>query len=125
MIKIIVRGLAGLPAVIFLVMGLRWLVNPAGIAPEFGVLLASGLGLSAQVGLFSAFFLALGLSILIGLVTERRVWFYAPAGLLLLTAMARSLAYLVHNAAFAGSNIGTELLVAGILLLAARYLGER
>ncbi len=87
--------------------------------------LSRGLGLSAQVGLFSAFFLALGLSILTGLVTGRRVWFYAPAGLLLLTAMARSLAYLVHNAAFAGSNIGTELLVAGILLLAARYLGER
>ena len=39
-----------LPAVLFVVTGLRWLIDPAGIAPEFGLVLGEGLGLSSQVG---------------------------------------------------------------------------
>ena len=49
-----------LPAVLFVVTGVRWLVAPAGIAPEFGLVLGEGLGLSSQVGDMSAFFLTLG-----------------------------------------------------------------
>ena len=59
-----------LPALLFIVMGLRWLVDPAGVAPGLGVTLETGLGLSSQIGDLSSFFLVAGLSLLIALVTK-------------------------------------------------------
>ena len=81
-----------LPALLFLVTGLRWLVDPAGVAPGFGLSLATGVGLSTQVGDFSGFFLTLGVCMLMALVTERRTWYYPPIILLWLTALGRILA---------------------------------
>ena len=47
-------------AVVFIVMGVRWLIAPEGIAPEFGLILGDGLGLSSQIGDMSGYFLFLG-----------------------------------------------------------------
>ena len=55
----ILKILVLLPAILFLVTGLRWLVAPAGVAPMFGLTLDEGVGLSSQVGDMSAFFLTL------------------------------------------------------------------
>ena len=55
-------------SILFVVMGLRWLVNPAGSAPQLGLTLETGAGLSSQVGDLSAFFLVAGLSGLIALL---------------------------------------------------------
>ena len=112
-----------LPAVLFLVTGLRWLIAPAGIAPEFGLVLGEGLGLSSQVGDMSGFFLTLGICILVALVSGRRAWYYPPALLLLLTAVGRVIAWLLHDAALA-SQIGVEVVVAVILLVASRRLAQ-
>ena len=71
--KTILKVLVALPAVLFLTMGLRWLVNPAGIAPDFGLSLETGVGLSSQVGDMSAFFLLLGVCMLTALVGGLRV----------------------------------------------------
>lgn len=114
-----------LPAVLFVVMGLRWLVDPSGTAVEFGFMLADGLGRSSQVGDLSAFFLTLGVCILMGLVSGRRLWYYPPAMLLLFATLGRVLSWLVHDAAFAGSMIAVEVMVAALLLAAARWLPER
>jgi hypothetical protein len=114
-----------LPAVLFIIMGLRWLVDPAGIAPEFGFVLGDGVGRSSQVGDFAAFFLAMGACILTGLVSGRRVWYYPPVMLLLLAATGRVLAWAVHEATFAGSMIAFEVLIAALLLAASRWLPER
>ena len=35
-------------AVVFIVMGVRWLIAPEGIAPEFGLILGDGLGLARR-----------------------------------------------------------------------------
>ena len=67
--RVILTGMVGVPAVLFIVMGLRWLLDPAGIAPSLGLSLETGLGLSTQVGDLAAFFLVLGISTLIALVT--------------------------------------------------------
>ncbi len=123
--KMLFKIIVGLPAVLFIVMGLRWLVNPGGIAPEFGFALADGLGRSSQVGDFAAFFLTLGLCILMALVTGRRIWFYPPAMLLLFAAIGRVLAWTLHDASFAGGMIAFEVLVAALLLAASRWLPER
>ena len=112
-----------LPAVLFVVTGVRWLVAPAGIAPEFGLVLGEGLGLSSQVGDMSAFFLTLGACMLIALLTGRRSWFYPPALLLALTAIGRVIAWLFHDAALA-PQIGVEVLVTLILLVASRRLAQ-
>jgi hypothetical protein len=114
-----------LPGVAFLVTGLRWLVAPAGVAPEFGLSLASGIGLSSQIGDMSAFFLTLGICILMGLVTGRKVWYYPAMMLLALTALGRTLAWLLHDAALATSLIAPEVIVALLLFFAARHLPDK
>jgi hypothetical protein len=110
-----------LPAVLFVVTGLRWLVDPAGVAPEFGLLLGEGLGLSSQVGDMSGFFLTLGICMLVALVTRRRAWFYPPVLLLVLTAIGRVVAWLLHDAALA-PQIAVEVVVAVLLLVASHRL---
>ena len=112
-----------LPAILFVVMGLRWLVDPAGVAPEFGLVLGEGLGLSSQVGDMSGYFLTLGICMLAALVSGRRVWYYPPMLLLLLTAVGRVIAWLLHDAALA-PPIAAEIVVAVILLVAARRLAR-
>jgi uncharacterized membrane protein len=120
----ILSALVFLPAILFLVTGLRWLVDPAGIAPAFGLVLGDGLGLSSQVGDMSSFFLTIGILMLVALVTGRRVWYYPPAMLLLLTAIGRLIAWLVHDAALAPQQIGVEIVVTVILLVASRRLAQ-
>ena len=112
-----------LPAILFIVVGVRWLVAPAGVAPEFGLTLETGLGLSSQVGDMASFFLTLGFCMLLGLVTGQRPWFYVGAMILLLAAIGRTLAWLVHDAALA-PQIGLELVVGVLLLIAAQRLSE-
>ncbi len=114
-----------LPGLLFIVLGLRWLVDPAGVAPTLGLTLETGLGLSSQVADLSAFFLVAGLSILIAVVTRSRTWFYPPVMLLLIAATGRLVAWLVHGAAFALQMIVFEVAVAALLLIASRYLPER
>ncbi len=121
----LVRILVLVPGVLFLVTGLRWLLAPAAVAPEFGLVLGIGIGLSSQVGDMSAFFLTLAVCILMGLTTQRSIWYYPPIILLSLTATGRILAWLLHDAALATALIVPEVMVALILFLASRYLPER
>ena len=114
-----------LPGLLFIVLGLRWLVDPAGVAPTLGLSLQTGLGLSSQIGDLAAFFLVAGLSILIAVVTRNRTWFYPPVMLLLLAATGRLVAWIAHGASFAITQIVFEIVVALILLIASRYLPAR
>ena len=114
-----------LPGLLFIVLGLRWLVDPAGVAPSLGLTLETGYGLSSQVADLSAFFLVTGLSILIAVVTRTCTWFYPPVLLLLIAAAGRLVAWLAHGAAFAPQAIALEVVVAALLLVASRYLPER
>lgn len=118
----VLKLLVLLPAILFVVTGIRWLVAPAGIAPDFGLTLAEGAGLSAQIGDMTGYFLTLGSCMLIALVTERRSWYYPPMMLLAITALARIIAWLFHGATLVASAIIVELVVAIILLLASRRL---
>ncbi|MDH4040605.1 MAG: hypothetical protein OEV88_08105 [Gammaproteobacteria bacterium] len=119
------RLLVLLPAILFLVMGVRWLVAPAGIAPDFGLTLAEGVGRSSQIGDMSGYFLTLGSCMLIALISEHRSWFYPPMMLLALTALGRIVAWLLHDATLAVSLITAEVVVALVLLLASRRLPQR
>ena len=121
----ILKILVLLPAILFLVTGLRWLVAPAGVAPMFGLTLDQGVGLSSQVGDMSAFFLTLASCMLIALISGRRIWYYPAIMLLSLTAVGRIMAWLVHDATFALDLIAPEVIVSIILLVASRRLPEK
>jgi hypothetical protein len=114
-----------LPALLFVFLGLRWMVDPAGAAPSLGLALETGFGLSSQVADLSAFFLVAGLSTLIAVATRTRSWFYPPVMLLLIAAIGRLVAWIVHGAAFVPQVIVFEVIVAMLLLFASRYLPER
>ena len=122
MINTAIKLLVLLCGVLFLVTGLRWLLAPASIAQDFGLTLSSGIGLSSQVGDMSAFFLTLGVCILMGLTSQRSVWYYPPIILLSLTAVGRVLAWLIHDAALATQLIAPEVIVSLVLLFASRRL---
>ena len=119
----VVSLVISLLAAVFIVMGVRWLLAPEGIAPEFGLILGDGLGLSSQIGDMSGYFLFLGISMLLGVITGHRPWFYAAAILLSLTAVGRTVAWLVHDAALA-SQIRSEVFIAMLLIIASWVLGE-
>ena len=121
----ILKILVLLPAILFLVTGLRWLVAPAGVAPMFGLTLDEGVGLSSQVGDMSAFFLTLASCMLIALISGRRSWYYPAIMLLSITAVGRVLAWLVHDATLALDLIAPEVIVSIILLVASRRLPEK
>lgn len=111
-----------LPGVLFVVMGVRWLVTPADMSSELGFILADGIGRSSQVGDFAAFFLTAGVCILMGIVSGKRYWFYPPAMLLLLAATGRVIAWALHDAAFTADMILFELLVGILLLVGSRWI---
>ena len=111
-------------AVSSLVTGLRLLVDPSGIAPQFGLTLDQGVGLSSQVGDMSAFFLTLATCLLIALISGRRSWYYPAIMLLSFTAIGRTIAWLVHDAALALDLIAPEVVVSIILLVASRRLAK-
>lgn len=122
MLNKIITALVVLAAVLFIVNGLRWLIDPAGIVDMFGLQLASGVGLSSQVGDMSAFFLTLGICMLLGVVNAEHLWFYPAMILLGLTALGRILAWLIHDAALATNLIAPEVIITVLLWIASRQL---
>ena len=121
----VLKLLVLLPAILFMVTGVRWLVAPAEIAPNFGLALAEGIGLSAQVGDLASFFLTLGSCMLIALITERRSWYYPPMMLLVIATVGRIVAWLLHDATLTVGPVMVEVVVALILLLASRRLPQK
>jgi hypothetical protein len=122
--KAVLRILVALPAVLFVVMGLRWITDPSGAATALGMTLLDGVGRSSQIGDVGALFLSMGSMMLLGLITSRRSWFYAPALMLSLVALLRVLAWLLHDAALALDMIVVEVVIASILLFASTRLAQ-
>tara|TARA_R110000772_G_scaffold129051_3_gene236948 strand:- start:4436 stop:4885 length:450 start_codon:yes stop_codon:yes gene_type:complete len=118
------RVLVLVPALLFIVTGVRWLIAPAGVAPMLGLTLEEGIGLSSQVGDLAGFFLTLGACMLIALISGHRLWYYPAIMLLAFAAVGRVLAWLLHDAALALQLIAPEVIIALLLLVAARYLPE-
>ena len=120
----LLRALVALPAIGFLVIGLRWVIDPSAAASDLGMTLLSGVGRSSQIGDVGALFLSMGSMILIALTTGQRSWFYAPALMLSLIAVLRILAWLLHGAALTLDMIVVEVVVASLLLLASSRLSR-
>ena len=97
---------------------------PAGIAPFFGMDLMEGLGRSTVIGDMAAAFLTMGISVLTGLITQRRTWIIVPAIFMALAALGRLLAWAFHDATLATNMIGPEILIAAFWFFATKHICE-
>ena len=111
-----------IPAIIFVFMGLRWIINPAAAAQAQVMPLLDGMALSSQIGDLGALFLGMGVMILLGLISDNKTWFQAPILLLLCTAVIRVIAWLFHDASLAIPMIVVELLFSGLLFVACNKM---
>ncbi len=118
----LLRILTMLPGVLFVLQGVVWIADPARAAAGLGMSLLGGLALSTQIGDLSALFLTAGTTILIGVRPGHARLLYVPMGLFSVAALARTLAWALHGAAFAATFIAIEVTVAALLLAAARRL---
>lgn len=125
MMNKVLKVLVVLPSLLFIVVGLRFLFDPAGAVAELGMPLLDGIGRSTQIGDLSAFFITGGACVLIAVATGRRTWYYPPMMLLGLTAFGRTLAWLVHDAALAVDAIAVEVIVTVLLAVAASKLPDK
>ena len=125
MINKILRVVTVLPGILFVVIGVGWIIDPASAAVGVGMPLLEGVGRSTQIGDLGSFFLTMGLLILVGVTTLKRVWFYPPMMLLGLAATFRIIAWLVHGAALAGSMIAVEIIVTALLYVSTIRLCEK
>ena len=113
------RVVAGIIGVFFLIQGINWVVIPAAAAKALGMPLLDGLGRSSQVGDMASFFLAIGTMSLLGAARSNAQWLRGAAMLLGAAAIVRTLAWLLHDAAFASIFIGVEIVFAAALLFVA------
>ena len=114
-------------AIVALAMGIsaiNWLVNPAAAAQSLGMPLLQDLGLSSQVGDFSAFFVGTTVFCLLGLIRNNPTWLYSAALMLGLAAVFRTTAWLFHGATLASALIAVEIVLAGLVLLSARLMAK-
>ena len=125
MINKILRVVTVLPGILFVVIGVGWIIDPASAAAGVGMPLLEGVGRSTQIGDLGSFFLTMGLLILVGVTTLERAWFYPPMMLLGLAAIFRIVAWLVHGAALAGSMIAVEIIVTALLYVSTIRLCEK
>jgi hypothetical protein len=120
----LLRLLVALPGILFVVMGLRWITDPAGAAAFGGMPLLEGVARSSQIGDLGALFLSMGMMIFLAVITLKRSWFYAPVMVLLTVAVFRLVAWLFHGAALAPDAIAVEVIVASLLLFASSRLPQ-
>jgi len=118
------RLAAGIIGAFFLIQGINWITRPAAAAEALGMPLLDGLARSTQIGDMASFFVALGTMSLLGAARMNPLWLHAAALLLGGAAVMRTLAWLFHDAAFAGIFIGVEVVSAGALVLVASRFGK-
>jgi hypothetical protein len=122
--KNVLRIVAGLFGAFFLISGLQWIIAPASIAAQLGMPLLEGVGLSTQIGDMGSFFITVGAMTLIGVFTKTRHWFFAPSMLLLVAALYRTLASVLHGAPFVLSSIVVEVTVGLFLIFAGSKISK-
>lgn len=122
MLDNILRIVAGLFGLILLGIGIRWQIDPAGAAAQIGMEVLEGVARSSQIGDLTAFFVVSGGFALWGVFTRNGAWMYAPAALVGLAALFRTLSWAVHGAPFAADLILPEVVMCVVFLLASKRM---
>lgn len=105
---------------LFVILGLRWLIDPQSAAATLGMTLSDGVGRSSQIGDFGAFFFTGGLWVLLGVWRKAPIFLYVSATTLGVAALFRLVAWAAQDAALTVDMIAVEVVIAVILLVAAK-----
>ena len=116
----LLNGLLWALGLLFVLLGLRWLIDPQAAAETLGMALSEGVGRSSQIGDFGAFFFTGGLWVLLGVWRKAPVFLYVAATTLGSATLFRLIAWAAQGAALTVDMIAVEVVIAAILLLAAR-----
>jgi hypothetical protein len=121
----LLRIIIAIPAIIFVMTGIGYILDPANTAAQFGMPLLEGLGRSTQIGTLAAFFFTAGFCVLLATTTGNRFWYYPAAMLTGLTATFRVIAWLLHDATLSTDQILPEVVFTFLFLYAANRLTEK
>lgn len=121
----LLRIIVVIPAIIFVMTGIGYILDPANTAAQFGMPLLEGLGRSTQIGTLAAFFFTAGFCVLLATTTGNRFWYYPAAMLTGLTAIFRVIAWLLHDATLATDQILPEVVFTFLFLYAANRLTKK
>ena len=105
----ILRVIAALPGVPMLLIAMGLIVQPEQAVGNLSMPLLEGAALSTQLGDMTSFFLCTGIFIFMGAIKSAPRWLYAGAALLIVTAFARTLAWLIHGADLSVEPIAVEV----------------
>ena len=119
MANTILRGVSALIGLLMIIMGLNWVIDPAGAAGQLGMPLLDAAGRSTQIGDLTAFFLGIGIMILLGIWLRNATWLQAAALLMGGTAIFRTLAWAIHGADFVADAVIVEVVSTVVLLSTA------
>lgn len=122
MLTKISRFAAGLFGALLLLIGMRWLIDPAASAQALGMELLDGVGRSTQIGDFASFFVVGGALALIGAIARKPQLLCASAALVLATAVFRTIAWQFHGADFATQPIVAEVVMGITFLFASKQV---
>ncbi len=112
--------------VIFIILGLLWVISPYEAGANFGILeIPEGLGRSSLIGDVGSYFFCIGVMMILAVYTLRDIWFYAPAMLLGFTALFRVISWLAHDATFATQFIIIEILLIILLLVTSKRMSSK
>ncbi len=112
--------------VVFIAIGLLWVISPYEAGANFGILeISEGLGRSSLIGDLGSYFFCIGLMMILAAYTLRSIWFYAPAMLLGVTALFRVISWAAHDATFATQFIVIEILLIALLLVTSKRMSSQ
>jgi hypothetical protein len=118
------RLLVGAFALLFLVMGAGFLLDPAGSAAGLSVTPEGVHGLNTLRGDMAGLFLGSTVLLILGLVRREAIWLLAVAVLMVAIALGRLVGFALDGAPAQETIVafGFEVVIAAVLLLAARKL---
>tara|TARA_B100001559_G_scaffold122187_1_gene102872 strand:+ start:133 stop:510 length:378 start_codon:yes stop_codon:yes gene_type:complete len=112
--------------ILFVAIGLLWVISPYEAGANFGILeISEGLGRSSLIGDVGSYFFCIGLMMILAAYTLRSIWFYAPAMLLGVTALFRVISWAAHDATFATQFIIIEILLITLLLVTSKRMSSQ
>lgn len=117
-----IRVIAAIPGIPMLLIALGLIFQPAEAVAGLSMPLLQGAALSTQLGDMTSFFLCTGIFIMMGAYLAAPRWLYAGAALLIVTAFARTLAWLMHGADFSVEPIAVEVISTIWLLVCGKLL---
>ena len=120
----LLRILAALLGLVYLVIAVRWAFDPSGAATDLQMPLLEGAARNSQIGDVGALFLGMGALSLYGVWREKRDFLIAATVLIGAVAFYRVLGGLAHDAPTNWLFVGIELVTVAVWVAYARMLKE-